>query len=205
MSRLKISHVNIRSLIPSLNEVKEILNKHNFDIMAITETWLSDNENVNVPTYNFYRVNRPTRGGGVGVFINIKFKVEILSDTYDDPSMEYLLFNLKLPHKSFGCGVFYRPPTQQIARGLELFEDCISNLLPVSDELILLGDFNINLNSLNSVTENFLELLHSYKLEQIVNNNTRTNKNSSSLIDLIIACFSIPFYKNLCTKYLITI
>lgn len=193
MARLKISHVNIRSLIPSLNEVKEILNKHNFDIMGITETWLSDNENVNVPNYKFYRVNRPTRGGGVGVFINKKFKVEILSDTYNEPSMEYLLFNLKLPRISFGCGVFYRPPTQQIARGLELFEDCISNLLPVSDELILLGDFNINLNSLNSVTENFLELLHGYNLEQIVNNNTRTNKNSSSLIDLIIVSNSELF------------
>ena len=45
---------------------------NSFDILAISETWLSDkipNELVNIPGFNVYRKDRPSHGGGVLIYI----------------------------------------------------------------------------------------------------------------------------------------
>ena len=64
--RVKIGHLNIRSLLKKIDEIKILIHENSFDILAISETWLSDkipNELVNIPGFNVYRKDRPSHGG----------------------------------------------------------------------------------------------------------------------------------------------
>ena len=39
---LKIGCINVRSLYPKIDEIHQIVQKHEFDILGINETWLDD-------------------------------------------------------------------------------------------------------------------------------------------------------------------
>ena len=69
---LKIGHLNIRSLPNKIAEVRIIMNEHHFDILAISETWLSDDipsETVHISGYHLYRNDCRSHGGGVLLYI----------------------------------------------------------------------------------------------------------------------------------------
>ena len=65
---VKIGHLNIRSLLKKIDEINILIHQNSFDILAISETWLSDkipNELVNIPGLMYIeRIDRVM----VGVF-----------------------------------------------------------------------------------------------------------------------------------------
>ena len=80
---VKIGHLNIRSLLKKIDEIKILIHQNSFDILAISETWLSDkipNELVNIPGLNVYRKDRPSHGGGVLIYIKETLPYLILDE-----------------------------------------------------------------------------------------------------------------------------
>ena len=69
--RLTIAHLNGRSLLPKIDEVRNILSQYRYDIFAISESWLHDcihDSEIGIQGYNIYRWDRTNcRGGGVCV------------------------------------------------------------------------------------------------------------------------------------------
>ena len=71
----------MRSILPSLPEIKEIILANNYDISCAVETWLHDGipDNViNIDNYNLFIRDRGTRGGGLCIFIKPLFKADII-------------------------------------------------------------------------------------------------------------------------------
>lgn len=67
------------------------------------------------------------------------------------------------------------------------FELALSHLLPCTDEIICLGDFNINFwNSDNVATATLKSILEAAGLVQIISSPTRIAAGSETLIDLMI-------------------
>ena len=71
---LKFLHINTQSLLSSLGEFNVLVQRYNFDIIAMSETWLKDNptllQYVQIPEYNLHYNNRDKiKGGGVGCYI----------------------------------------------------------------------------------------------------------------------------------------
>ena len=72
----KIAHLNVNRLVNKLDLVKELIRKHSFDILTLSETWLTpdilDNEII-IPGYSLVRRDRHSLtkscGGGVLIFI----------------------------------------------------------------------------------------------------------------------------------------
>ena len=76
----KIGHLNIRSLIKNIDQLKIYLSNHQYDIICINETWLDDKINtyeVSWDGYDLVRKDRKRTGGGVGMYIrnSISYKV----------------------------------------------------------------------------------------------------------------------------------
>ena len=66
--------INVRSLTKNLNKLEDLINtiSHLPDLVAISETKLSDNNNVNqvwLSGYDFVNSNSDTIAGGVGLYI----------------------------------------------------------------------------------------------------------------------------------------
>ena len=77
-SNLKIIHANARGLISKMQSIQSVLDEIEADNIAITETKLNTDRNINIPGYKW--IGRPRlskEGGGVGVFV----KQEITQST----------------------------------------------------------------------------------------------------------------------------
>ena len=86
---LVISHLNIRSLIGKLDNLKLLMKNStkNVDILTLSETWLNNNiddSEVNIPGYSIVRRDRQgAMGGGVAIYFrdNLPFTVVNTQDS----------------------------------------------------------------------------------------------------------------------------
>ena len=65
-------HLNIRSLLPKLAEVKRLLNQSGASVLGLSESWLDESVTdgeVNIDGYTVIRRDRNRNGGGVIVYI----------------------------------------------------------------------------------------------------------------------------------------
>ena len=121
---MKIAHLNCRSLLPSLNSIKQLLETYDFDIMTLSETWLKNivyDKFLTIPGYTFFRKNRVIKvggkesGGGLLIYIKSKFSdkaKEIDFDSYcgvaNTIEVRCIMMNLPTPIAIINV---YKPPT----------------------------------------------------------------------------------------------
>lgn len=189
---LKVGLLNMGSLGTKHDEFLLAMHKHSVDIMAINETWLrpgEDNRAPIVPGYRFKHNPRPQsirsgRGGGVGFYIknNISAKIRIHPEHLD---VEQIWLSFKLNGKHILIGTAYRPPWLD----LDTFFDGLSQsavALSPYDNIIILGDFNVNLlDSSSASSKKFYDFISQHKLKQIVECSTHYSGHTSTLIDVI--------------------
>ena len=109
---LHFLHLNIRSLLPKLDEIRLIVKESNAAIFGLTETWLdnsvSDSE-VAIEGYSIVRKDRNRHGGGVCVYVRDNLTFNTRSDL--DEETESVWLDLLLPRTiPVLVGVCYRPP-----------------------------------------------------------------------------------------------
>lgn len=190
-------HINISSLCKHFDELSELLSalNHNFSVLGISETRLSNMRisNIDIPNYAFIHTPPDSSVGGVGLYIHNRYAFK------PRPDLNQLLFCSKLLESVFVeiifkskvnvvVGCIYKHPLLDT----DIFNNNYLSLFlqKASKEnktLVLLGDFNINL--LNCTTSssinNFLDLLGSYQLMPQITLPTRITEQSSTLIDNI--------------------
>ena len=166
-----------------------LLNDNAIDIAFITETWLTDHANsttADIKSYGYriihdYRTEQ--KGGGAALI----FKLNLLYNPVDlkikdVTSFEYVIASLTCTSDMKVLVIcIYR--TGSISK--KFFED-LDNLLQIaclkSDYILLGGDFNIHLESVNDYSQSLKEVTSSYGLNQIVDQPTHIN---GGMIDLM--------------------
>lgn len=182
---LSIAHLNIRGLLNKIDHVQCLINKYNFKIFHISETLLNnsiDTQLLHIPNYTIQRRDRVGKqGGGVLTYISSSVNFQLLADL-DIILSESITIQISQPcTKPFITSVVYRAPNSP-AVWSENFELFTTKCRDICSELIILGDFNINLNTPNLKWSNTLK---QQNLVQLIKQNTRVQKNSQSLIDHI--------------------
>ncbi|XP_050797305.1 uncharacterized protein LOC127045326 [Gopherus flavomarginatus] len=142
---LRCLYTNARSMGNKQEELEVLINKYNYDIVGITETWWDNTHdwNVGVDGYSLLRKDRQgKKGGGVALYIkNVHTWTEVEMDI-GDGSVESLWVRLK-GVKNTGdvvLGVYYRPPNQ-----VEEVDEAFFKQLTKSSkaqDLVVMGDFN---------------------------------------------------------------
>ena len=185
---LHFIHLNIRSLISKVSELRILANNCSASIIAISETWLdssiSDSE-ISINGYTVIRSDRNREGGGVCLYIKDNLAFNYRSDLSND-NVESLWVDILLPKtKPIVVGVCYRPPKDKSF--LDHFELIFSKIR--SDcEVVVLGDFNINslAPKTSGLLKKYLDLLGLFSLKNLITEPTRITSTSSSSIDHII-------------------
>lgn len=139
------------------------MGNHSVDIMAINETWLRRGEEdraPSIPGYKFRHIPRPMstrggRGGGVAFYIRNGINARVKAHP-EHPTVEQLWLGLTINKSKLLIGTAYRPPWQDLELFLDAITASISALAPY-DNIILLGDLNVNL--LNEHSANSRQLL----------------------------------------------
>jgi hypothetical protein len=184
--------LNARSLnyIHKRNELELLVCNYNFDIIAVTETWLTDSmsgSEVNIDGYTLFRRDRSTiksqKGGGVLLYVKECF-CAFEHEKLNKLKCEAIWVKLQISQQStVTVGVCYR---SQMAEDHEICELFTAIQSASSENAIILGDFNypgIDWATLEceSSAQAFLDLVHSCFLHQHVMESTR----QSNILDLV--------------------
>ena len=201
---LHFLHLNINSILPKIDELRHIAKVSNVSVIGISESKLDSsvqNSEISIPGYDILRCDRNRHGGGVASYIrnDICFnQIKVFSKV-----VEQVFFDILLPNShSITVGIFYRPSDQ--SKFLEAIFNDFNKLYTEKRELIILGDFNINLfyngkylldgnkTSLRDSTAThpllklYKQFLSDFGLKQLIKSPTRITSESSTLIDHII-------------------
>lgn len=195
MKHYEFAHVNIRSLTSGFNYFKDFVDKHEYDVIGLYETWLNSDisdDLLSIDGYRLIRKDRVTRGGGVALYIKSNLHFKQIYVNVEGNEIENLWVSLKINGESLALGVLYKPPNINLLSSLEQLDNMLSVIIPQYKSTIWLGDLNINV--LHSQANNAIklkEILDTYELLQHISEPTRITQNSQTLIDLIVTTKNI--------------
>ena len=134
---LKISHLNIRSVINKVDELKHFIYSNNVDIMSLNETFLTNNKNLFIEDYNVIRHDRANRrGGGVCLIVHKSIEYNRINPI-EYQNTEHVTITVKsIQNDSITISSYYNPPDCKVNLDFLLF---LQNL---TANFILLGDLN---------------------------------------------------------------
>ena len=183
---LSLVHYNVQSIFTKLDVISSELK--DFDILAFTETWLSDSvetDSLAIAPFNLpERKDRETDAHG-GVLLYVKSDIHyVRRHDLELNRLENIWIELSIKGKTVLIGLFYRPPNADITYS-DLIEDSINLASDTGvNDIIVTGDFNYNslnqqsLRKINSISQQF-------NLNQVIVEPTHYTENSSSIIDLL--------------------
>ncbi len=199
--------LNIQSLQSKFSQFQEMiqnLNNNNCapDIIMLQEVWkLPDPSLFDITGYNFItKLRSTTQGGGVGIYIKSMYRFNILhtSSTFIDRIFESLFIEVWLSNSNkIIIGNVYRPPAnhpvfsphEQFNQFIELFSNTLENITNSNAKILIGGDFNLDALKyrISSQVTEYIDLLFSYGLLQLIMKPTRCTEFSASLIDHFIS------------------
>ena len=150
----KVCLWNAHSIRNKSTEFCDYITYHDVDIMFLTETWLSSDDDAVIgectpPGYTFLNVPRVStnRGGGIGVLFKTHHKLRLKQVDCFNSTFEHTCVTNS--SSSINFIIVYRPPPSSVnnfklstfLHEFDLFIDVIT-LLP--GKLLLLGDFNVH-------------------------------------------------------------
>ena len=191
-NQLSICHLNIRSL----STIKLLAIKHqliqNFDIITLSETFLSNDTLHDLSIEGFHpiiRKDRDAHGGGVAAYVSLNLIVKRCIE-YEVASLECLWLEIHSKNNKFLLATCYRPPRSKD----DYWEDLQYSMDIVKTSnfknIILTGDFNADLRTCEG-----------NKLVQFTNNNelfihikepTRITEQTATILDQFLT--NIPHF-----------
>jgi hypothetical protein len=148
--------INIKSFISNKDQLINNMSVNKIDFILLCETRIMDTKTLNLGQYSLYNKGRiDNTGGGVGILINNRNKVEeIITDDFSP--IEIIILKIKVEKKVFHLASIYIPPqsatvnTVDIKRASKKMFDKLDNL----ENLIAGGDFNAHHTLWNSYKVN---------------------------------------------------
>lgn len=196
-NHLAYLHLNISSLQYHIDELKNLLTETNnvkFDIIGISESRLKESNNLitNINIADYVIEHCPTAGkaGGTLLYISKDIVYNIRKDLniYEKEKLESIFieqYNEKDQNTIIGC--IYKHPCMDITEFNVEIRKLLNKLSSEHKNIILMGDFNINLLNYDndSATAQFLDQLLSNSLYPTISTPTRITNKSKTLIDNI--------------------
>ena len=187
---IRCSTVNTQSIRNKHYDFLHHISTEEIDVCLVTETWLQ-NKDRNIMAalkegdYSFIsspRLNTTTFGGGIGLLHNKLLKASHKSSF---EAAEFSVLAGNTPLQIIGIYRLQYSPSHPVSCNtfIEEFSDFLEQALPIYDNPIIMGDFNIHVNKIDDPNAlAFQELLTSFSLHQYVNIPTHVSGNTLDLV-----------------------
>lgn len=194
-----LMHINCRSILNKINEIKFISEILKINLFAVTESWLQDDSakliSMDGFTFEHKARNNSKKGGGVGFLIENSIRYEVIEITTPEyNTFEYLAIKVLIDNaKNISLICVYRPPGTPIDLFNSEFDSLLNNNV-FQNNVIIMGDLNINLlkTDSHSPTADFNNMMLTNRYISIINKPTRVTPFNETLIDN----FFTNFYSN---------
>ena len=183
---MRIAHLNIRGITSKIDEVKSILLEYKIDIFCLSETFLDltkPSTFFKINNYDILRKDRVTgQGGGLLCFIRKGIPFQMINSL--DPVIPESM-TLKITQTNtlpFIICLLYRPPSTLVDWN-QVFSQHVQQCSTLCSEIIVLGDFNVDLKNASASTRWIKSVITPLGLSQLIKDPTRVEERSSTLID----------------------
>ena len=175
---LRIGHLNANGLKKKLSEICLLLTAAKFDIVAVTETHLSSeitNSEIKIEGYNITRTDRKNgndQWGGTLIYYSDVLESQDWKLGITENKVESTWIDISVKSQRLLIGCIYRPPNDK--KFLSCFSSILDNICQKRKNILLMGDFNLDLtanrtsNSNNSLIYDFRRLLYTHNLKNII-------------------------------------
>ena len=184
-------YLNINSLRNKIIDVREVIGKVSLDYFVISETKLDESflfAQFNISNYeNRNRRDRDKNGGGLIEFVRKGFITKRLKD-YETQICETICSEFTVSKKKWICSSVYRPPSyNNLIIFFEELTRSVSKSLNTYDNIIVMGDFNIDINKNEAIGHDKLDVFcNTLNLTNLVKSDTCFTNNHKSTIDLFL-------------------
>lgn len=186
---LNIVHQNIRGLNSKLEELNLFLENHNITLLCITEHWLQDYQLM----FNFNNHNviscfarKSAIHGGSLIIVNNHVKSKERRDIVQLSSERNVEVScVELQHFIVIC--IYRPPSGDFNIFEQVVEDVLNIISKSNKEIVVCGDFNVNLLEPSVLSSRLLNLFKCFNLGNLFLEATRITASSATCLDNIFS------------------
>lgn len=183
---LSLFHLNVQSARLKEDNLSLFFDsiQTSFDVVMMTETWYRDDDDFFIlPGYTHFFLNRSySRGGGVSLQTRAS-GFEILSN-YSIVTRDYEILCVKKGNHIYS--VLYRPPNGNVSSFMQFLEALFCFANQERCLLFLGGDFNINMLEDSHLKDDFVGLLTSNNISNVIIPPTRITCTTSTLLDLFL-------------------
>ncbi len=191
-SQLTCLYLNARSARNKSLSIHAYILAHNPDIVLITESWFKPDDNIPLrllipQKYSYVKHDRLNKPGGGLLILYKRCLTSTSTPVFCIPtttSFESIYFYIAKTHFL----LLYRPPLLSVTQFLDEFMELV--LREKFSNCIFIGDFNLPGTNLGTINSDFISLLESCNLHQLVNSITH---NRGNILDLVI---SPPYLKD---------
>ena len=186
-----IGYLNINSLRNKIVDAREILTKFSPDYFVLAETKLDES----FPTGQFYinnyeirtRKDRDRNGGGLIEYVRKGVVCKQLNN-FGINNNEIISSELTIRNKKWIIFSVYRPPHySNLKNFFEELETALNKALSIVDNVIVMGDFNIDCHNPNDSAFEFLNnFCEIFSLENLVKSKTCFAGANGTSIDVIL-------------------
>ena len=203
----KVVHLNVRSIVKKIDQIRILLQDSNVDVFTLSETWLKPFLHTalfEIDGYKLFRLDRgyssktkksnriKKRGGGLLIYVknSLSSSCEQLDDlNASNKNIEAQWLLIHRPQcKNMVIGNLYRPPNGNLEKATTFLENSLRSINLSKINLFLVGDLKVDL--LDKTTNEFKKVNffnQSNGLAQYIKTTTRNTSKSKSLIDVAIS------------------
>ena len=190
---IKIATGNVQSLKNKEQPLLHQLIDKDIDIMIVTETWLTKDDTIwleacdlNKDTYRIHSAHRQNgRGGGLALIHRTTNNTKLIAHG-QTRSFEYATWQLTTKKNNITITGIYHPPPKNTITNSMFIDDITEHLitlLSTATNNIILGDFNMHINDVNSNDAcTFVDTFTALGLTQHVTTSTHVKGN---ILDLV--------------------
>ena len=192
---MNVCSLNCQSVKNKTSSIREYILSHNFDVVALTETWLGTTSDKKclaemIPEgYDLKHVPRSTStiGGGIALIFKSNIQVEVKHKKISRYNQfEGMVCDLQVNKYSFSMIILYRPPPSKrndlkVSSFFEHFQSLLEQ--DFKDNLLLVGDLNFHLDvSTDSNAKKLLNILHLNGFRQLVHEPTHSKGHTLDVV-----------------------
>ena len=188
----KTAHINVRSLLKKMDQIRLITDGSEVDVFTISETWLKPHLSTTLVELDGYRAFRQDKCSKTNNK-NVNTKHMSSCEPLDELNIinEHIEAQWLYLHRAHCKNVVicntYRPPNGNMKKGIDYLDECLKTLNLEKTNLFMLGDFNINYKNKKSPSyKKFNFFIQSNGLTQYIIATTRNDDKTKSLLDLAI-------------------
>ena len=146
----------MQSIKNKQDTIIELLEYSNADLAVLTDTWLTDADEVWVQGSEFHRHNykmdechrKGRKGGGLALIAKCNLKVK-REEHRITAKLECVKWKVTSSNSFLNILRIYRPPDSSIPQFLDIFTELLVDIVTSNMNLVVLGDLNIHVNKID--------------------------------------------------------